>query len=64
MNLVITIVAVLMVSDAAFALLNITKFESLLHSQFPKMNVKLLAAVEGIIGLVILFIKLATGTIS
>ncbi len=53
-----------MVSDAAFALLNLTKFESLLHSQFPKMNVKLLAAVEGIIGLVILFIKLATGTIS
>ena len=64
MNLVITIFAVLMVSDAAFALLNLTKFESLLHSQFPNMNVKVLAAVEGVAGLVILLIKLATNTLA
>ncbi|MBU2515496.1 hypothetical protein KJ966_29620 [bacterium] len=63
MNLFITIIAVLMVSDAAFTLLNLSKVESLITNHFPKMNVKKLATVEGITGIVILFLKLATGTI-
>jgi hypothetical protein len=63
MNLIITIFAVLMISDAAFALFNLTKFESLLHTQFPKMNVKKLAVVEGVAGLVILTLKIATNSV-
>ena len=63
MNLVITIVAVLMVADAAFALVNLSKFESFLQTQFPKMNVKKLAMVEGGVGLIVLVLKIATGTI-
>lgn len=63
MNLILTIVAVLMITDAAFALLNLTKFESLLHTQFPNMNVKKLAVVEGVVGLVILVLKITTATV-
>lgn len=64
MNLVITIIAVLMVSDAAFTLLNLSKVESFITNYFPNMDVKKLAVVEGAAGLVILLLKLATGTIS
>lgn len=63
MNLFITIIAVLMVSDAAFTLLNLTKVESFISNYFPKMNVKKLAIVEGAAGGAVLFLKLATGTI-
>ncbi len=64
MNLIITIVAVLMISDAAFTLLNLNKVESLLQARFPKMNVKKLALVEGLAGVVVLIIKVVTGTIT
>ena len=64
MNLFITIVAVLMISDAAFALLNLAKFESILQSYFPNMDVKKLAIVEGATGALILVLKLITGTIA
>ena len=60
---VIAIIAILMVADASFALLNLTKIESSLHTIFPKMNVKTLAATEGIVGAAILIIKFATQTI-
>lgn len=63
MDLFLTIIAVLMVTDAAFALLNITEFESILQSQFPKMNVKKLAVVEGAVGVIILLLKIATGSV-
>jgi hypothetical protein len=64
MNLVITIVAILMVADAGFTLVNLDRIESFLHSVFPRMNVKKLALVEGLVGVVILMIKLKTGTIT
>ena len=64
MKLLTTIIALLMVTDAAFALLNLSKIESFLLSQFPKMNVKLLAVMEGVAGLVILIVKIGTRSIS
>lgn len=64
MDLFITIIAALMVADAVFALLNLGKFESLLKAHFPNMNVKKLAVVEGSVGVVILMLKLATGTLT
>ncbi len=64
MNTIITIIAVLMISDACFTLLNLTKVESMLHSIFPRMNVKKLALIEGVTGLVIIILKVSTDTIS
>ncbi len=64
MNLAITIVAVLMVSDASFTLLNLNKVESLLKRYFPNMDIKKLAVLEGVVGLVILLLKISTGTLS
>jgi hypothetical protein len=64
MHIIITVVAVLMISDAGFTLLNLTKVESMLHSIFPRMNVKKLAMIEGIAGLVIIILKIGTHTVS
>lgn len=64
MNLFITVVSVLMISDAAFTLVNLNKVQSLLHSRFPQINVKKLALVEGVVGLVVLALKIVTGTVS
>ncbi len=64
MHLVITIISVLMVADACFTLLNLTKVESILHSVFPRMNVKKLAMVEGAAGLAIIILKVSTNTVS
>lgn len=64
MNLAITVVAVLMVSDASFTLLNLNKVESLLKRYFPNMDIKKLAVLEGVVGLVILLLKISTGTLS
>ncbi len=64
MHTIITVVAVLMISDACFTLLNLTKVESMLHNIFPRMNVKKLAMIEGIAGLVIIILKIGTHTIS
>jgi hypothetical protein len=64
MNLLITIIAVLLVSDASFTLLNLTKVESILKQHFPNINIKKLAAIEGLVGLVILMLKISTGTLS
>ncbi len=64
MNLFITIMAVLMISDAAFTLLNFSQVESFLQNYFPKMNIKKLAMVEGGVGAFVLFLKIATGTVS
>jgi hypothetical protein len=64
MHTIITIIAVLMISDAGFTLLNLTKVESMLHSIFPRMNVKKLAMLEGITGLVIIILKIGTHTVS
>ncbi|MCP4752020.1 MAG: hypothetical protein GY866_14085 [Proteobacteria bacterium] len=63
MNTIITVVAILMVSDAAFTLLNLSKVESFLNKAFPKMNVRKLAMVEGVVGMVIIIIKISTKTI-
>jgi hypothetical protein len=64
MNLVITIIAVLMVADACFTLLNLSKVESILRSVFPRMNVKKLALVEGMAGIAIIVLKVGTDTVS
>lgn len=64
MHLAITVISVLMISDAAFTLLNISKVESFLKEYFPSMNVKKLAMVEGAAGALILLLKIATGTIT
>jgi len=61
---VITIVAVLMVADAAFTLANLSRVESILQAVFPRMNVKALALVEGGVGLVIILLKLGTETVT
>lgn len=64
MHIFITIIAVLMVSDACFTLLNLSKVESMLHSIFPRMNVKKLALIEGAAGLLIIVLKISTNTVS
>ncbi|MBT4091294.1 MAG: hypothetical protein HN580_01120 [Deltaproteobacteria bacterium] len=64
MHTIITIIAVLMISDACFTLVNLTKVESMLQSLFPSMNVKKLAMIEGVAGLVIIILKIGTNTIS
>ncbi|MBU2646309.1 hypothetical protein KKI24_16500 [bacterium] len=64
MHTIITIIAVLMVSDACFTLLNLSKVESILHSMFPRMNIKKLAIIEGSAGLVIILLKIGTNTVS
>ena len=64
MHTIITIIAVLMISDACFTLVNLTKVESMLQSLFPSMNVKKLTMIEGVAGLVIIILKIGTNTIS
>ena len=64
MNLLITIIAVLMVADAAFTLVNLSMVESILKRYFPNLNIKKLALVEGLVGLIVLALKAGTGTLS
>lgn len=64
MNIFITIVAIIMVADSLFTLANLSKVESILQSAFPKMDIKKLATIEGLVGLVILVIKYSTQTIT
>lgn len=64
MNIVITLVAVLMVADSAFTLGNLTKIESILATTFPNLDIKKLAFIEGVVGLIILGIKISTKTLS
>ncbi|MDH5559307.1 MAG: hypothetical protein OEY59_00460 [Deltaproteobacteria bacterium] len=64
MNLVITIISLLMIIDALFTLLNLSKMESLIHSFFPGMNLKKIALVEGGAGGMILLIKLSTQSLT
>jgi hypothetical protein len=63
MNLVITIIAILMVSDAGFTLGNLHKVESILASTFPDLDIKKLAFVEGLAGLIILGVKFSSNTL-
>ncbi|MCP4298120.1 MAG: hypothetical protein GY786_21240 [Proteobacteria bacterium] len=64
MNLVVTIIAILMVADSAFTLGNLTKVESILATAFPNLDIRKLALIEGIAGLIILGIKITTKTLS
>ena len=64
MHLVVTIIAILMIADACFTLLNLSKVESILQSVFPRMNIKKLAFVEGAAGLAIIILKIGTNTVS
>jgi len=64
MNTVITIIAILMVADALFTLLNLSKVESLLQNVFPNLNIKKLAVVEGLAGGFILILKIGTGSVT
>jgi hypothetical protein len=64
MNTVITVMAILMVADALFTLLNLSKVESLLLNVFPNLNVKKLAVVEGLAGGFIIILKISTGSVS
>ena len=52
-----------MIADAAFTLLNQSKVESVLRNAFPNLDVKKLATVEGVVGLTILSLKIATSTV-
>lgn len=63
MNLFITIVAALMLGDAIFILANFSNLESFISRIFPNLNLKMMAIVEGIVGLFILFLKFKTGTL-
>ena len=63
MNTVITVIAILMVADALFTLLNLSKVESLLQNVFPNLNVKKLAVIEGLVGGFILILKMGTGSV-
>ncbi|MBT4288132.1 MAG: hypothetical protein HOD92_12420 [Deltaproteobacteria bacterium] len=60
MNLIITIIAVLMVADSLFTLANLSKVESLLHRAFPSLDIKKVAIVEGVVGFIIILVKLST----
>jgi len=64
MHTFITVIAILMLADACFTLLNLSKVKSIFNEIFPKLDVKKLAAVEGAVGLVIIIIKVGTGTIA
>ncbi|MGK0289336.1 MAG: hypothetical protein ACI86H_000773 [bacterium] len=64
MHLFLTIIAFLMVTDALFTWANYDKVESLLKKQFPKLDLKVFAFIEGLIGLLILSIKVFTKTIT
>lgn len=63
MNLTITIVAVLMIIDALFTLVNLSKVESLLHRAFPNLDIKKVAIIEGFVGFIIISIKISTHTL-
>lgn len=63
MHTTITLIAVLMLIDALFTLLNLSKVESMIHSLFPHMEVKKIAFLEGAVAVVILTIKVLTGTL-
>ena len=64
MHLVITIIAIIMVADSAFTLGNLSKVETILVSFFPNLDIKTVAMVEGVAGLVILGFKISTKTIT
>ena len=64
MHLVITIIAILMIADACFTLLNLSRVESILQSVFPRMNIRKLAIVEGAVGFIVIVLKVGTNTIS
>lgn len=63
MNLFTTVIAVLMVADSTFTLINLDKVESMLKSFFPNLNIKLLALIEGAIGMIALLIKIKMKTL-
>jgi len=64
MNTITTIIAIFMVGDALFTLLNLAKVKTLLYSMFPTLNIKKVALCEGIVGVTILLIKISTDTIT
>lgn len=63
MNIAITIIAILMLIDALFTLLNLSKVESMIHSLFPHMEVKKVAVIEGAVAAIVLALKVATQTL-
>lgn len=64
MHTFITVIAILMLADACFTLLNLSKVKSIFNEVFPNVDVKKLATIEGAVGLAIIIIKIGTGTIS
>ncbi|OFZ81488.1 MAG: hypothetical protein A2508_07205 [Candidatus Lambdaproteobacteria bacterium RIFOXYD12_FULL_49_8] len=60
MNLLITFLALLMVADSFFALTNLRKVQNWLEDYFPNLDIKKLALVEGVAGLLILLLKLVS----
>lgn len=62
MHLITTIIAILMLADALFALTNQEYVESVLKNFFPGMNVRQVALIEGGAALLILLVKLATNS--
>jgi len=64
MNIFITTISVLMVIDAAFTLVNFTKVEPMIHRVFPNLDIKTLATIEGLTGLIIIILKLSTDSLT
>lgn len=64
MALFTTVIAVLMVVDALFTWANFNLVESALSKRFPRINIKLVAFLEGISGLGILIYKVQNGFIA
>ena len=63
MNTLISIFATIMIVDSLFTLLNLSKVESVVKVFFPEMNIKKLAMVEGLVGIIIILIKFSTNTL-
>ena len=63
MNLAITIIGILMVADSLFTLVNFSNVESVLLKYFPNLKIKQLAILEGIVGALIIAIKIFTRTV-
>lgn len=64
MNLLTSFIALLMLADSLFTLANLAKVESWLNDYFPDLNVRKLALVEGVVGLMILLFKFTTSSLA
>ena len=64
MNTITSIIAIFMIGDALFTLLNLSRVKSLINSMFPSLDIKKVAIVEGLVGALILVLKVSTRTVT